>query len=197
MTGVLDRLMRASVSIAGRMQPRKALRQADDAVYSSPISREAVEAVRSAGRRLVAAGLGVNGVAAIVWRRSENRIGVTDAGVDLSALGPAQLSSVARDQEPPPHASMAIAAVQAGAAAAVWAHPINLLALAGEGRTPDGTVEPLRQRAGAVGLAGSEAYDITVYPGEGVLAVGADPVDAVVRLEAAERQAAIERGANR
>ncbi|MFP5333251.1 MAG: hypothetical protein ACLGHX_12950 [Acidimicrobiia bacterium] len=192
MTGVVDRLMRASVSIAGRMQPRKALRQADDAVYSSPLSREAVETIRSAGRRLIAAGLGVNGLAVIAWRRSAQRIGVTGEGADLSALGPGDLSSMLRtDSEP---GSPAVEAVRAGAGAAVWAHPVMLLALGASGRTPDLGVGPLVSRMGTVGLAGTGSFDVTVFPGEGVLAVGDDPVDAVSRLEAAERLAAIQRG---
>lgn len=196
MTGVLDRLMRASVSIAGRMQPRKAFRQADDAVYSSPVSREAVEAIRSAGRRLVTAGLGVNGVAVIAWKRSENRIGVTNTGADLSALGPSDLTSVPRgDDSPDP--SAAVKAVRAGAGAAVWSHPVALLALAADRRVPDALVDALAQRAGSIGLAGSGSFDVTVYPGEGVLAVGSDPIDAVGRLEAAERLAAIQRGVTR
>lgn len=196
MTGVLDRLMRASVSIAGRIQPRKALRQADDTVYSSPVSREAVEAIRSSGRRLVAAGLGVNGVAMIAWKRSENRIGVTNAGADLSALGAGDLTSVPRTGGDD-GASPAVGAVRAGAAAAVWSHPTALLALATEHRVPDAVVGELAHRAGSIGLARSGSFDVTVYPGEGVLAVGADPVDAVGRLEAAERLAAIQRGVTR
>lgn len=194
MTGVLDRLMRASVSIAGRIQPRKALRQADDAVYSSPVSREAVEAIRSAGRRLVAAGLGVNGLAVIAWRRSENRIGVTNAGADLSSIGPSDLTSVLRSDD---SSSPAVSAVRAGGGAAVWSHPVALLALAGDHRVPDGAIEELAQRAGSIGLAGSGSFDVTVYPGKGVLAVGSDAIDAVARLEAAERLAAIQRGATR
>lgn len=196
MTGVLDRLMRASVSIAGRIQPRKAFRQADDAVYSSPVSREAVEAIRSAGRRLVSAGLGVNGVAVIAWKRSENRIGVTNAGADLSAIGPSDLTSVPRGDDGA-GAPVAVKAVRAGAGAAVWSHPVALLALAGDHQVPDAVIEGLAQRAGSIGLAGSGSFDVTVYPGEGVLAVGSDPIDAVARLEAAERLAAIQRGVTR
>lgn len=193
MTGVLDRLMRASVSIAGRIQPRKALRQADDAVYSSPVSREAVEAVRSAGRRLVSAGLGVNGLAVIAWKRSENRIGVTNSGADLASLGPADLTSVSRHDDGV-DGSPVVKAVRAGAGAAVWSHPVELLALAVEHRVPDAVVDALVRRAGSIGLAGSGSFDVTVFPGEGVLAVGSDPIDAVSRLEAAERLAAIQRG---
>lgn len=196
MTGVLDRLMRASVSIAGRMQPRKALRQADDAVYSSPVSREAVEAVRSAGRRLVSAGLGVNGLAVIAWKRSENRIGVTNSGADLASLGPADLTSVFRHDDGV-DGSPVVKAVRAGAGAAVWSHPVALLAFAVENRVPDAVVGALVQRAGSIGLAGSGSFDVTVFPGEGVLAVGSDPIDAVSRLEAAERLAAIQRGVTR
>ena len=196
MTGVLDRLMRASVSIAGRMQPRKAFRQADDAVYSSPVSREAVEAIRSAGRRLMAAGLGVNGLAVIAWKRSENRIGVTNTGADLSALGPSDLSSVPRNEDSA-GSSVAVSAVRSGAGAAVWSHPVALLSLAADLRVPDALVDPLAQRAGSIGLTGSGSFDVTVFPGEGVLAVGSDPIDAVARLEAAERLAAIQRGVTR
>lgn len=196
MTGVLDRLMRASVSIAGRMQPRKAFRQADDAVYSSPVSREAVEAIRSAGRRLMAAGLGVNGLAVIAWKRSENRIGVTNTGADLSALGPSDLSSVPRNEDSA-GSSVAVSAVRSGAGAAVWSHPVELLSLAADLRVPDALVDPLAQRAGSIGLTGSGSFDVTVFPGEGVLAVGSDPIDAVARLEAAERLAAIQRGVTR
>lgn len=186
-------MMRASVSIAGRMQPRKVLRQADDTVYSSPVSREAVEAIRSAGRRLVAAGLGVNGVAVIAWRRSANRIGLTNSGADLASLGPSDLTSVSSHDNPADE-SPAVDAVRAGAGAAVWSHPVALLALAVEHRVPDAVVTALAQRAGSVGLAGVGSFDVTVFPGQGVLAVGSDPIDAVLRLEAAERLAAIQRG---
>lgn len=188
--------MRASVSVAGRIQPRKALRQADETLYSSAMSRETIQRVAEAGRRVLAGGLAVNGMTVIGWRRSEHRIGITAAGSDLGSLGPDQLTSVRPGDTAfasSGHARV-VAAIAAGAGAAVWAHPTALLTLATDGRTPSGVIVELAERAGSVGLAGDGSCDIVVYPGEGCLASGKDPIDAAIRLEAAERLAAIERG---
>lgn len=199
MTGLLDRMMRASVSLASRIQPRKALRQADETLYSSPISRDTVQSVSGAGRRLLASGTAVNGLAVIGWRRSEHRIGVTTGGADLGRIGPDSLTSIrAGDStfESTAHAQVA-AAVEAGASAAVWAHPTALLTMAAAGRVPVGVVAGLSARVGRVALDGDGPADVVVYPGEGCLATGDDPIDAAIRLEAAERLAAIEGGVDR
>ena len=144
-------------------------------------------------------GVAVNGMAAIGWRRSENRIGVTADGADLLDLGPESLTSVSvagLDEVTGP-ALEVVRAVRAGAAAAVWAHPPNLLALAASGRLPSRVVGELADRAGTIGLDHhGERFDVTVFPGAGVLAIGIDAADAAIRLEAAERLASVERGVN-
>jgi hypothetical protein len=198
-TGVLDRLMRASVSMALKVQPRRAFRQADHTLYSSPVSRESLQLLRSAGRRLVGGGIAVNGMTAIGWRRSENRIGVTADGADLLDLGPESLTSVSvagLDEVTGPAAEV-VRAVREGAAAAVWAHPPRLLAMAAGGRVPSRVVGELADRAGTIGLGDHGVrFDVTVFPGAGVLAIGTDAADAAIRLEVAERLASVERGVN-
>lgn len=190
MSGIFDRVMRASVTVAGRMQPRKALRQADDTLYAAPTSRETVQALKSTGERLVASGVAVNGSTVLGWRRSAHRIGVTVEGADLLALGPGMLTSVGSDDAG--HAQAVVEAIRAGAGAAVWAHPAALLALAASGRLPEGVVKELADRSGRIGWPADEA-DVIVHPGLGVLARGADLSDAAARLEAAERLSEIER----
>lgn len=194
MTGAFDRLMRASVAIGMRVQPRKAFRQADQTMYASPLSREMLEGLQSAGRRLMATGVAVNGMTVIGWRRSENRIGLTISGADLLHLGPSQLTSVAMStvDATTGSESRVIGAVASGFAAAVWAHPPMLLGLAAVGRVPAGSVAELSERVGRIGL-GEGDFDVTVIPGAGVLVVGENAMDAVMRLEAAERLAMIER----
>lgn len=197
MTRALDRLVRASVAIGMRVQPRKAFRQADQTLYASAVSREMVEAMRSAGQRLMATGVAVNGMTVIGWRRSESRIGLTIPGADLLQLGPSQLTSVASSTVVGTTGhDRVVSVVASGAAAAVWAHPPVLLALAASSRIPMGGPSELRERVGRIGFDGG-GLDITVVADEGVLAIGDDPVGAVARLEAAERLAVIEREASR
>jgi hypothetical protein len=69
--------------------------------------------------------------------------------------------------------------------------------MAASGRVPSRVVGELADRAGTIGLGDHGGrFDVTVFPGAGVLAIGTDAADAAIRLEVAERLASVERGVN-
>lgn len=182
--GLLDRLMRSSVDRAVRMQPGRTRRIADETLYASPTVRDEVEAITAAGARMVRAGLSPSTLGRIAVRRSPTSATITAEGVDLGAVDNRSLTTVPLDTDLPP-----VVAVAGGAAAAVWAWPVRLLAL---GSVPHPEPAHLIAVAGTIAATDRPAGDPGVWiTATGVVAVGIDPGDAVTRLEAAETLAAI------
>ena len=86
-----------------------------------------------------------------------------------------------------------LARAAAAVGAAVWAHPPALMALAAAGRRVDESVSrDLAECCGRI-VFGAEVTEpgVGVVAGEGVVAAGSTAIDAVARLEAAERLATI------
>lgn len=190
MSGMIDRLMRSSVDRALRMQPKRTQKVADELLYAAPSAREDVGAVRAAGIRLVEQGLCPAGLGSIAVRRSPKRAVLTAIGADLSALDNRHLESVDIDDRVSP----ALAALRAGAEAAVYAFPPTLLALVAQGVELETGVSDLADIVGEVRVV-DHLDDIRsglgVLSGRGVVSGHDDPLAAVARLEAAEALARI------
>ncbi|MGH9242800.1 MAG: class II aldolase/adducin family protein [Acidimicrobiales bacterium] len=189
MTGreLIDQAMRSSVDRALKLQPRKARRVADELLYSAPAERDAVAALHAAGCRLVEARLAVSATGAVAARHGSASMTVSRRGADLTQLDARHLVRVALDGDAEPDDAPAAVGllreiIRVGAAAAVWAHPVALLACAAAGVEPDRSVSD---------ELSAMAETVTVIPGRGAVAAGADPLDAVARLEVAERLAEI------
>jgi ribulose-5-phosphate 4-epimerase/fuculose-1-phosphate aldolase len=187
--GLLDRMMRSSVDRAMRMQPRRTSKVVDEFLYSAPSARDEVAAVHAAAARLVTAGLSPLTLGSVAVRRSATKATITALDADLSAIDNRHLETVDIDDG----ASPALAAIRAGAAAAVWAFPPHLMAAVAQGVAMPETGR-LASAAGPIAVAGSlgEARSgLTVVTGEGAVAGHDDPLAAVTRLEAAEAMARI------
>lgn len=200
--GLLDRMMRGSVDRALRMQPGRTREVADEYLYAAPSVRPEVEAIRRAGRHLVMAGLAVTGLGAVAVRRSDVAAVVTRSEADLAAIDHRDLSTIMLDDpvrdDPAAGRGVLLDLIGGGAAAAVWGQPVGLLVLAAGGEGPDPAVAPgLAGVAGPILLTGTVTAGVRVVPGAGAAGAGGDPLDAVTRLEAAERLAAITLAARR
>lgn len=185
-TRYIDRAIRSSVDLAQRMQPGRWRRVADATLYASPGQRSLVEDVRRAGQYLVSSGLGIRFGSVMAVRRNDRTVAVTTEGADIADVDGQCLATVAVDDSP-----VARAAGRVGAG--VWAHPAALLALAAAGATADETTSgDLARLCGRI-VSGTDLSEpgVGVVAGEGVLAVGSSAVEAVARLEAAERLATI------
>jgi ribulose-5-phosphate 4-epimerase/fuculose-1-phosphate aldolase len=185
MMGTLDRLMRASVERAQQMQPKRLQRAVGEHLYAAPSARDEVEAVSRAAARMVAAGLTPATSGSVAVRHSARSATITAPGADLSSIDNRNLERVGMDDTVSP----ALAAVRAGAPAAVWGFPSSLLALAAAGIVPEPVSEDLARLAGRIAHADTlEAADsgLTVVVGRGVVAGHTDPEAAVDRLAAAE-----------
>jgi ribulose-5-phosphate 4-epimerase/fuculose-1-phosphate aldolase len=186
---LVDQAMRSSVERAMRLQPRGTRRLADELLYTAPAERETVAALRVAGARLVEAGLTLPTAGAVAARHGPSAMTISRRGVDVARLDgrhlvrlPLEGGADDADDDVPETADLLGRLIAGGAGAAVWAHPVSLLACAAAGIEPDGSVSS--------DLAES-AETVTVVTGRGVVAAGHDPQDAVARLEAAERLAEI------
>ncbi len=186
--GILDRFMRSSVERALAMQPRRTKKIADEYLYAAPAARPDIEAIRAAARRMVDAGLSSPGLGAVAVRRSPSTVTRTIPGADLGVIDARHLETVdGASDDPLVGAAMAVGA-------AVFAHPVSLLALARSGSlgSPDHIVTSLAAAAGPTAVDDRPAAEgVWVVPGVGVVAAADDPGAAVIRLEAAERLAAI------
>jgi ribulose-5-phosphate 4-epimerase/fuculose-1-phosphate aldolase len=182
----VDQAMRSSVERAMRLQPRGTRRMADELLYTAPSERETVAAVRAAGHRMVEAGLTLPTAGVVAVRQGPSSMTISRRGVDVARLDGRHLVRMSTDGEVdddvPETAGLLGRLIAGGAGAAVWAHPVSLLACAAAGVEPDGSVSS--------DLA-APAETVTVLPGRGVVAAGNDPQDTVARLEAAERLAEI------
>lgn len=184
--GVLARLTKSSVDLALRIQPRRTARVRDDILYAAPAERETVSEIREAGARLVAAGLAPTTLGMIAVRRNDATITRTIPGTDLRLIDNRFLESVGADDPHP-----AVAALQS-APAAVWGYPPYLLAMQDTQPIRQIGIEELRAVVGEIMLDPPLLGDgVCVLPGRGVVATGADPGEAVTRLEAAELLAKI------
>ena len=183
--GVFDRLMRASVDRAQRMQPKRTQRVADELLYASPAARDDVAALRTAAARLVEVGIMLPTIGAVALRRSDDRAMVTIAGTDLTQIDNRSVESVPLADRRTP----AMAGLRAGGNAAVHGFPPHVVALCEAGEAWDESVSDLVDMAGAVRVV-SEVDDIrtglTVLTGRGVVSTHDDPVAAAARMEAAE-----------
>ncbi len=190
MSGMIDRLMRSSVDRALKMQPRRTQKVADELLYAAPSAREDVGVIRAAGARLVDQGMCPAGLGSIAVRRSPKRAALTAIGADLSALDNRHLESVDIDDRVSP----TLAALRAGAEAAVYAFPPTLLALLAEGVELETGVSDLADIVGEIRVV-DHLDDIrsglAVLSGRGVVSGHDDPLAAVTRLEAAEALARI------
>lgn len=199
--GLLDRLMRGSVDRALRMQPGRTQEVADEYLYAAPSARAEVEAIRRAGRHLAGTGLAVAGLGVVAVRRSELSAGVTRPQADLAALDHRDLETVrldARRRTGSIGSEVLLDLLSDGAGAAVWGQPVGLLALAALGLLPDPVAAPgLAEAAGAILQEGTVSAGVRIVPGAGAAGSGHDPLEAVMRLEAAERLAAITLAARR
>lgn len=186
--GIIDRLMRSSVDRAIAMQPRRTRRLADEYLYAAPVARPAVEAIRSAGRRLVASGLASTALGGVAVRKSDRSVTRVIPGSDLTAVDARHLETAAASPGDP----LAWAAASVGAA--VLAHPVSLLAVSTTVGLDalDRAAGGLWSISGEIGTSGTPtAEGVWVVPGVGVIAADRDPDGAVTRLEAAERLASI------
>ena len=186
--GILDRLMRASVDRALRMQPKRVSKVADEYLYAAPRVRDEIETIRAACRRLIETGLTSSSLGRVAIRRTEHAVTRIAVGTDLTAVDARHLETADRSEADP------VVEAAAAAGAAVLAHPPSLMALAGRGRTPDVSIEALAHQAGPVEIIEGPpdgTYGVWVIPTLGAIAAGPDVGDAVTRLEAAERMAAI------
>jgi ribulose-5-phosphate 4-epimerase/fuculose-1-phosphate aldolase len=165
---------------------------ADELLYTAPSERETVAAVRAAGARMVETGMALPTAGTVAARHGPSSMTISRRGVDVARLDGRHLVRMATDGETdddvPESAGLLARLIAGGAGAAVWAHPVSLLACAAAGVEPDSAVSS--------DLAGP-AETVTVLPGRGVVAAGTDPQDAVARLEAAERLAEITLAARR
>lgn len=188
--GLIDRFMRSSVDRALKMQPRRTQKMADEFLYASPSAKDDVAAIRAAGERLVSGGLCPPGMGAIAVRRSTGRATLTAVGSDLRAIDNRHLESVDLDDRISP----ALAALRAGAGAAIYAFPPTLLALVAEEGTLDSTVSDLAGIVGGLNVVtgvDDVRSGLTVIRGRGVVSGHDDPLAAVARIEAAETLATI------
>ena len=178
---LIDQAIRSSVDRAMKLQTRKAKQVADELLYSVPAERDAVAALRTAGVRLVEGHLAVSTVGVIAARHGSSWMTVTRLGTDLTRIDGRHLIRVEVDADDLPEDAPGASAIlrdviRVGAGAAVWAHPVSLLACAAGKIDVDlSASEELAERAETV----------TVIPGQGVVAAGDDALDAVTRLEAA------------
>jgi hypothetical protein len=183
--GVFDRLMRASVDRAQRMQPKRTQRVADELLYASPAARDDVAAIRNAAARLVAVGIMLPTVGAVALRRNDDRATVTIAGTDLTRVDNRSVESIPLADRRTP----AMAGIRAGGEAAIHGFPTHVIALCDAGEVWDESVSDLVDVAGALRVV-SEVDDIrtglTVLRGRGVVSTHDDPVAAAARMEAAE-----------
>lgn len=187
--GVLDRLMRRSVDRALHMQPKRVRDAADEVRFSAPSAREEVAAVRTAAARLVGAGLALPTAGRIAVRRTDRVAAVTVPGADLASSSGTAMTTVHLETEELD--SLLLSPIRAGAGAAVLGQPVKLLALAAFGaRLAD--VPALASIAGPISWGSlPEGAGVGVDTAWGAIAVADDPVEAVARLEAAERLAAV------
>lgn len=186
---LVSRLMRSSVDRAVRMQPRKAQRMADETLYASPTVRTDVEAIVTAGRRMVTSRLCPSAMGRVAVSRSKTSATISEEGADLGSLDNRHLTTVSTDDDIP-----VLAGLRAGAEAAVWGWPPSLLAATAAGGVDFPDWGELNAAAGRVvvvdGLDGT-IDGVTVVRGRGVIATGPTPGDAVTSLEAAETLASI------
>lgn len=190
MSGMIDRLMRSSVDRALRMQPKRTQKVADELLYAAPSSREDVAAIRAAGEALVRAGFVPLGLGAVAVRRSPTRAAVTAVGIDLAAIDNRHIESVDMMDRVTP----ALAALRAGADAAVHAYPPTLVALVAEGFDLDPGVAELSDTVGPVLVVDdvdAVRSGLSVVRGHGVVAGHDSPQAAAARMEAAEAAARI------
>lgn len=183
--GALDRLMRASVERAQQMQPKRMQRAVGEHLYAAPSAREEVEAISRAAARMVAAGLALLTSGSVAVRHSAKSATITAPGADLSSIDNRHLERVSLADTVSP----ALAAVRAGAPAAVWGFPPSLLSLAATGIELEPVSEDLARLAGSathVDTLDEAGSGLTVVVGRGVVAGHSDPEAAVDRLAAAE-----------
>lgn len=182
--GLLTRLTKISADAALRMQPKRTAHVRDDILYAAPAERDTVKEFRDAGERLVAAGLTPATLGAIAVTRTDATNTRTIAGADLRRIDNRMLETVAESDSHPVVAALRFAD------AAVWAHPTHLLALTDTvGLVGSGE---LRDLVGDIQLDPiSPVVGVSILSSRGVVATGADPGDAVTRLETAELLAKI------
>jgi ribulose-5-phosphate 4-epimerase/fuculose-1-phosphate aldolase len=186
--GILDRFIRSSSDRALKMQPKRVAKVADEYLYAAPAVREEIEGVRNACRRLVEAGLASASLGRIAMKRTDHAVSQIVPGSDLTAVDARHFETADRSLDDP------VVEAAAVAGAAVLAHPVSLLALAVAGRTPDTSITYLAEQAGPIEIVDALPSDrpgVWILPSLGAVAIAADVDDAVTRLEAAERLAAI------
>jgi hypothetical protein len=193
--GFLDRMMRSSVDRALKMQPRKVQRVADETRYTSPKERPVVDAIRAAGARVSRMRFDVGDLAAIAVRRDLGAMTVTEFGADLADIDGRCLATwIPGDPETAAGATVDARNAQLFAAltsddavgAVVLAYPPYLMAIDASGDAPPLAGSPLGERAGRIEAGGVAGIGVWVLGGS-VISAGTSPVDAMARLEAAER----------
>ena len=183
--GVIDRLMRASVDRAQRMQPKRVERAVDEALYAAPMNKDLVAGVSIAAARLVSAGLTPALLGSVAVRGERHKATTTRPEADLRSIDNRSLERADLDDRVTP----ALAGLRAGNQAAVWAYPTALLAADAGGLEIEPVSAGLALVAGPINVvddieqAGS---GVSIVRGDGVLAGDQTPEAAVTRLEAAE-----------
>ncbi len=184
--GVLDRMIKASTEWGMRMQPRRAERVSDEYLYAAPSFRDQVSAIRDAGVHLVQEGMSPSvGGGGIAVRRSAKTAAVTSSGANLGAIDNRHLTTVEVSDPKFP----ALAAIRAGAEAAVWAFPSSLLALANSGIGIEPVSTDLATLTGSVSMIDSledAGPGLSVIRGRGVVSGADDVGQAVTRIQAGE-----------
>jgi ribulose-5-phosphate 4-epimerase/fuculose-1-phosphate aldolase len=186
--GILDRFIRSSSDRALKMQPKRVSKVADEYLYAAPGVRDEVEAVRNACRRLIEAGLTSASLGRIAMKRTDHAVSQIVPGTDLTAVDARHFETADRSLDDP------VVEAAAASGAAVLAHPVSLLALAAAGRTPDTSITFLAEQAGRIAIVEalpSDEAGVWILPTLGAVAIAENVEDAVTRLEAAERLAAI------
>ena len=197
--GLVDRVMRSSVDRAMKMQPRRVRRIADETRYATPSERPRVDEIRAACTRLATARFSVAGLGLVATSREAGGLTVTEAGADFTDVDARHLvtwsPADAGDDVDPRHSLLATlySAIAGGGDidAVVVAHPPHVLAAAASGRLPGAFDGALGSVAGPIGHGPIDGPGVWVIDA-GVAAAGHNAVDAVRRLEAADRIAEID-----
>ncbi len=183
--------MRGSVDRASRMQPKRLDRAVNDHLYAAPSARDEVASIAEAAARMDRLGFAPAGMAAVAVRRSPGRATVTAAGCDLGAVDNRDLESVPIRGDRGPDRPV-VAGLSDEHQATVWCYPPLLLACSVGGHEIQAVNADLADVAGRIEMvetldgAGLVAASVLVVVGRGVLGVGATPLQALHRIEAAE-----------
>jgi len=197
--GLVDRLVRSSVDRALKMQPRRVRRIADETRYATPSERPRVDEIHTACTRLATARFVVAGLGLVAISREAGGLTVTEAGADFTDIDARHLvtwspTDAGEDVDPrDPLLTLFYTTIESDGdvEAIVVAHPPHVLAAAASDRLAGSSEGALGEAAGPIGHGPVGGAGVWVIEA-GVVGAGHNAIDAVSRLEAADRIAEIE-----